>query len=943
MMGSAPPPRRYRFKTPLLLLSLFLSFPSAALSVNVTALFAHYPDFSAFARLLASTPVAGDILHRSSLTLLAVPNPILLRQAPTGGLDLRTGSSPSDLADVLRYHVLLEYLSPADLRRVPPGGKLVATLYQTTGRASGDGGSVNLTLDAGGAVTVRPPLSFADSNATILGLVTALPYNISVFAVDSLVVPFGFELAASEDQPPSSGLNITGVLIDGGDFNVVASMLAASGVVAELELDQKGAGITVFAPTDEAFAALPRTLRVQSLPADRKAEVLRFHVLHSYYPLGSLQGIVNPVQPTLATEGTGAGRFTLNITRVNNSVAIGTGIVQATITRTVLDQNPVAVFGISRVLLPREIFGRRGKHASGSDVPDAPPQEQVAALTPEGTSQVDAPPARLSSPPALRGEIGSGERQEAGGILISGASGIVLFWWCIEFLYLLLLGFGLNWGLFKQTQLLKASLDSFACFSTLPFECFQHEMLLQYGKDKSPAVTELATGAFDGLRQSSPMSTALLRRHSGQVMNRDKSGFYFSSNASLSSQKHFKNFMGIKNISEGDLYLGILVIWRGGIPSWFPPSREELKINVDGALTPSKAAIGMIIRNNRGILVKILSQTMSGNSPLIIETMGIHAAIQEALAVKRQSGGRGRLCAISLPLSSFLPTSSNSSGCGGEQQQQQRRRLWQQRRGSPVAAGEAGGDWEGSRGGGQRRRHGLPRRPAVTPSRKGVSRSSEGGPAAASLHLPTRAEAATGRAELDQVHDIEGDYSEPKIMETQLAALQAEAAITFTRIVQAMNWHEMTTSLMLDRDCFFCYFLRRGDATEIFNWLVVRPEVLCMEYLVANFPGLVSLWAMLAGLLIEVSKVAISVVPVLEAVLVVIVVVAVALPSPIVDPDPEGDLMWWQCRPPPCLLHFGVVDVRGIACVYAHAFFSDLHCSSFLLPRAYSGTQALED
>ncbi|MQL78993.1 hypothetical protein Taro_011425 [Colocasia esculenta] len=25
-----------------------------------------------------------------------------------------------------------------------------------------------------------------------------------------------------------------------------------------------------------------------------------------------------------------------------------------------------------------------------------------------------------------------------------------------------------------------------------------------------------------------------------------------------------------------------------------------------------------------------------------------------------------------------------------------------------------------------------------------------------------------------------------------------------------------------------------------------------------------------------------------------------------VDPDPEGDLMWWQCRPPPCLLHFGV-------------------------------------
>ncbi|MQM22529.1 hypothetical protein Taro_055582, partial [Colocasia esculenta] len=52
---------------------------------------------------------------------------------------------------------------------------------------------------------------------------------------------------------------------------------------------------------------------------------------------------------------------------------------------------------------------------------------------------------------------------------------------------------------------------------------------------------------------------------------------------------------------------------------------------------------------------------------------------------------------------------------------------------------------------------------------------------------------------------------------------------------------------------------------------------------------------MLAGLLVAVAEVAISVVPVLEAVLVT-------------DSDPEGDLMWWQCRPPPCLLHFGVVS-----------------------------------
>ncbi|KAM0072756.1 putative fasciclin-like arabinogalactan protein [Helianthus debilis subsp. tardiflorus] len=117
----------------------------------------------------------------------------------------------------------------------------------------------------------------------------------------------------------------------------------------------------MFVPTDDAFADLPATANFQSLPADKKADVLRFHVLHSYYPLGSLQSIVNPVQPTLATEDKGAGMFTLNISRVNGSVAINTGIVIASITQTVLDQNPVAIFGISRVLLPKEIFGKNEK------------------------------------------------------------------------------------------------------------------------------------------------------------------------------------------------------------------------------------------------------------------------------------------------------------------------------------------------------------------------------------------------------------------------------------------------------------------------------------------------------------------------------------------------------------------------------------------------------
>lgn len=204
---------------------------------------------------------------------------------------------------------------------------------------------------------------------------------------------------ASENQPRVD-LDIIKVLIDGHNFNVAASMLTASGVAKEFEEDEGGAGITLFVPTDDAFADLPATERLQSLPADRKAVILKFHVLHSYYPLGSLESIVNPVQPTLATEDMGAGRFTLNITRFNGSVAIDTGIVQASITQTVFDQKPVSIFAVSKVLLPREIFGKEPMEAAG-----APPPE--VSFSPANSPSLESPATHLSSPSGFREDFRS--------------------------------------------------------------------------------------------------------------------------------------------------------------------------------------------------------------------------------------------------------------------------------------------------------------------------------------------------------------------------------------------------------------------------------------------------------------------------------------------------------------------------------------------------------
>ncbi|GAB2274365.1 hypothetical protein Dimus_009129 [Dionaea muscipula] len=414
------------------LLCILLSSSTPILGINVSSILRSYPDLSDFNSLISNTAVSSDLAGRSSLTILAVPN-TCLRSSSSSSSSASAFSSSSyasstTLADVLRYHVILNYLTWNDLRQIPPSGTLYTTLFQTTGRATNNFGAVNVTFNpSNGVVSVHPPSPNPNnSSAYILSLVKTIPYNLSIFTVNSLLTPYGFDLMASETRPPPPVLNITKALIDGHNFNVAASMLMASGVVDEFEADEGGAGITLFIPTDEAFADLPSSVQLQALPADRKALVLKFHVLHSYYPLGSLESIVNPVQPTLATEDSGAGSFTLNISRVNGSVALNSGIDQAVVIQTVFDENPVAIFGISKVLLPREIFGG-GKGADydggvmnsshgGGGVAQlvAHPPVGVEGVPPENSPERFSPPSHLSSSsaaPALREEISAGNVQ----------------------------------------------------------------------------------------------------------------------------------------------------------------------------------------------------------------------------------------------------------------------------------------------------------------------------------------------------------------------------------------------------------------------------------------------------------------------------------------------------------------------------------------------------
>ncbi|GAU11095.1 hypothetical protein TSUD_197190 [Trifolium subterraneum] len=72
----------------------------------------------------------------------------------------------------------------------------------------------------------------------------------------------------------------------------------------------------------------------------------------------------------LATDSIGSG-FTLNISSVKDKISLSTGVVKAVMTRTVFDEDPIIIFGISKVLIPKEIFGKKF-HSPPPPPPDVP-------------------------------------------------------------------------------------------------------------------------------------------------------------------------------------------------------------------------------------------------------------------------------------------------------------------------------------------------------------------------------------------------------------------------------------------------------------------------------------------------------------------------------------------------------------------------------------------
>ncbi|CAH8269327.1 unnamed protein product [Arabidopsis lyrata] len=348
---------------------------------NITQILSDTPEYSSFNNYLSQTKLADEINSRTTITVLVLNN---------GAMSSLAGKHPlSVVKNALSLLVLLDYYDPLKLHQLAKGSTLTTTLYQTTGHAPGNLGFVNVTDLKGGKVGFGSAAPGSKLDSSYTKSVKQIPYNISVLEINAPIIAPGILTAAA---PSSGGVNnLTGLLEKAG-CKTFANLLVSSGVLKTYESTVEK-GLTVFAPSDEAFKAKG----VPDLTNLTQAEVvslLEYHALAEYKPKGSLKTNKDAIS-TLATNG--AGKYDLTTSTSGDEVILHTGVGPSRLADTVVDETPVVIFTVDNVLLPTELFGK-----SPSPAP-APAPEPVSAPTPSpanAPSPVEAPSPTAASPPA---------------------------------------------------------------------------------------------------------------------------------------------------------------------------------------------------------------------------------------------------------------------------------------------------------------------------------------------------------------------------------------------------------------------------------------------------------------------------------------------------------------------------------------------------------------
>ncbi|KAG0483199.1 hypothetical protein HPP92_011283 [Vanilla planifolia] len=329
----------------LLLLLLAAASPAAILAFNVTKILAEHPDFSTFNHYLTATRLASEINQRQTITVLAINN------AGMSALLARHFTIPT-LKNVLSLHILVDYYGSKKLHQLTHSSTLASTFYQATGAAPGTSGFVNITDHRAGRVSFTATssddsLPFPSSSDFVKSL-KELPYNLSIIQINK-------PLSSPEAEAPAAApapVNLTDLMTRKG-CALFAGLLASDRDAHKTFDDSADGGLTVFCPGDAAVKSfMPK---YKNLTAEGKTSILLYHGYPVYSSLQTLKSN-NGVVTTLATDGGASKSFNFTVQDDGLKVELKTGVATAAITSTLIDQDPVAMYEIDKVLQPLELF-----------------------------------------------------------------------------------------------------------------------------------------------------------------------------------------------------------------------------------------------------------------------------------------------------------------------------------------------------------------------------------------------------------------------------------------------------------------------------------------------------------------------------------------------------------------------------------------------------------
>lgn len=228
--------------------------PSPPTSKNIVQLAQGIPDLSTLVTALTAGGLTGTLSGSGPFTVFAPTNEAFAK-IETKALN-KLLANKAELDKVLEYHVLAANLHMKELMSV----KIVKTL---------EGENVNVS-DAGGAIKV--------DNAKVLTADVGASNGI-VHVIDTVLMPPSM-------SPLPLKADIVQVAERNGDLSTLVAALTAGKLVATLE----GKGpFTVFAPTNEAFAKIPKATLTQLLGNQKLLDqLLEYHVLSGDFSMRDL-------------------------------------------------------------------------------------------------------------------------------------------------------------------------------------------------------------------------------------------------------------------------------------------------------------------------------------------------------------------------------------------------------------------------------------------------------------------------------------------------------------------------------------------------------------------------------------------------------------------------------------------------------------------------------